>query len=278
MMTALSAAVLSAAAALATIAAAPASAAVGDWGQGQRASARLVASGIDADGTLRAGVEIVLPAGSETYWRTPGDAGVAPVVDLAGSTNIGAVRVRYPVPTRLDDGYSVTNVYYDRVVFLIDAPVTDPAKPVDLKLSLDLGVCDKVCVPDAVTASLHVPADRSDPEARKILAAVEPLIPGRGRARRVRHRHGRAYRRQGLEAGGEGHRRLSPTPTRPSSSPKGRKGGSRPRLSYKGEEAGKAVYTFAFSRLGSPVPVAGAPLRFTIRSGARAIEQAIALP
>ena len=59
---------------------APASAAVGDWGQGARAKVRLIASGVGSDGKLAAGIEIVLPSGWHTYWRSPGDAGIAPLI------------------------------------------------------------------------------------------------------------------------------------------------------------------------------------------------------
>ena len=45
-----------------------------------------------------AGVEITLAEGWKTYWRTPGDAGVPPLFDWTGSTNVAAIKVRYPAP------------------------------------------------------------------------------------------------------------------------------------------------------------------------------------
>src|SRR5262245_61665352 len=45
-----------------------------------------------------AGVEVKLADGWKTYWRMPGDAGVPPNFDWAGSTNIGSITVRYPAP------------------------------------------------------------------------------------------------------------------------------------------------------------------------------------
>ena len=45
-----------------------------------------------------AGVEITLAEGWKTYWRTPGDAGVPPAFDWTGSTNVAAIKVRYPAP------------------------------------------------------------------------------------------------------------------------------------------------------------------------------------
>jgi suppressor for copper-sensitivity B len=256
---------------------APALAAVGDWGHGQQATARLVAAGIGADGKLQAGVEIALPQGWETYWRTPGDAGVAPHLDFAGSTNIGEPEVRFPVPARLDDGFSVVNVYYDRVVFLIDAPVTDPSQPVDLHLTLDLGVCDQICIPDQVSASVHVPADRSDPEAARILSAVAPTVPGAPvpgvfALDAVTRTGGKESKPEFKVTG------VVPDADKAEVFAEGPEGWFATTPKYEGEADGKAAYAIAFSRLGSPIAVAGATLRFTIRSGDRAIEQMVTLP
>jgi len=46
---------------------------------------------------------------------------------------------------------------------------------------------------------------------------------------------------------------------------------------FQPDAAGKASYLVKFSRLGSPVPVAGARFRVTIASGGRAIDQTLAL-
>src|SRR5262245_28532851 len=75
------------AAALAALAA-PSEAAVGEWVGGDHARVRLVAAGVDAAGNLSAGIEIELDSGWHTYWRSPGDAGMAPAIDFAGSLNI----------------------------------------------------------------------------------------------------------------------------------------------------------------------------------------------
>src|SRR3954470_19748409 len=57
---------------------APAQAAVGPWISDGKARIRLLAAGIDASGQLRGGVEIALDPGWHTYWRSPGDSGIAP--------------------------------------------------------------------------------------------------------------------------------------------------------------------------------------------------------
>jgi suppressor for copper-sensitivity B len=252
-----------------------ASAAVGDWGRGQRAEVRLIASGIGADGKLAAGIEIVLPQGWKTYWRSPGDAGVVPVIDFSQSKNLGPAEIGFPVPERSDDGFSVTNVYHDRVVLPLIAAVTDPAKPIEISAKLTIGVCDEICVPDEVTAELTIPPGENDSAAADMLAVARALVPGPGApgvfALEKVTREGGTDNRPVFRFEGKvpdaAHAQVfvevadwaSYTPDLVSS------------------DGGKAVYTVEFSRRGSAVPIAGAKFRVTILSAGRAIDQTIGL-
>ena len=47
---------------------------------------------------LRAGIEIRLDPGWKTYWRYPGDSGVPPTLDFAGSKNVKSVTALWPAP------------------------------------------------------------------------------------------------------------------------------------------------------------------------------------
>lgn len=158
---------------------ASAGAAIGNWAGEGNAKVRLVAAGVDGAGRLAAGIEIILEPGWKTYWRTPGDAGVAPITDFAASSNIsGPVEVAFPVPHRLDDGYAVTNVYEDRVVFPLSASVVDPAFATTLVLALDIGVCAEICIPEHYDLRLAVAPDESDIVAEAILAEARTTLPG----------------------------------------------------------------------------------------------------
>src|SRR5438045_7186678 len=72
---------LAVAVAAAGLLALPASGAISDWSNGSKARMRVLAAGVGEDGKLSAAIEIILPKGWETYWRFPGDAGIAPSVD-----------------------------------------------------------------------------------------------------------------------------------------------------------------------------------------------------
>jgi suppressor for copper-sensitivity B len=260
----------------AALAAVPAAAAVGDWAAGSKARARLLAAGVGADGHLSAAVEILLPPGWKTYWRYPGDAGIAPTFDFSASRNIGPVEIGFPPPHRLDDGYTITNVYTDRVVLPVSAAVTDPGRAVDLVMSLDLGVCEQVCVPDHVAARLLVPAGMSDAVAARTIAEARDAlpsaaVPGELAVDRVVRDGGTDKRpvfRVELTAPDAANATVfveGPSDWFPDAA----------RLvEAKGD---KATFTVKVDRLVAKTAIAGASLRFTVLAGGRAVEQAVTL-
>jgi DsbC/DsbD-like thiol-disulfide interchange protein len=88
---------------------------VSAWDADIHSAARLIAGSIvkTADAAyLRAGVEIRLDPGWKTYWRDPGDSGVPPTLDFAGSENVKAVIVLWPAPERFPDGAGGHSIGY----------------------------------------------------------------------------------------------------------------------------------------------------------------------
>src|ERR1700730_2240676 len=92
---------------------------VSPWDGDARSSTRLIAGARPSGqgGPLRAGIEIRLSRGWHTYWRYPGDAGVPPRFDFAGSQNVKGVEVLWPAPRRLPEA-RLTALGYDRDVIL----------------------------------------------------------------------------------------------------------------------------------------------------------------
>ena len=105
---------------------------------------------------VRAGVEVRLKAGWHTYWRYPGDAGVPPRFDFAGSDNVKAVTVLWPAPQRIPEQGLVAIGYVRDVIWPLAIVPQNPAKPVTLRLKLDYAVCEKLCVPAEGNAELMV--------------------------------------------------------------------------------------------------------------------------
>ncbi len=77
------------------------------WEGELHAAARLIGGSAVNSGEgmlLRAGLEIRLDPGWKTYWRYPGDSGVPPTLDFAGSENVKSVTALWPAPQRFSDG------------------------------------------------------------------------------------------------------------------------------------------------------------------------------
>lgn len=124
---------------------------------------------------MRAGIEIRLDPGWKTYWRYPGDSGVPPTFDFAGSQNVKSAAVQWPAPERFPDGaggYSIG--YVGDVVLPLKVTPADVSQPLLLHMTLKYAVCGTLCVP--AEASLQLPlTGKSADEA--ILDSAERQVP-----------------------------------------------------------------------------------------------------
>ena len=248
----------------------------GAWGEGTKAEVRLLAAGINADGALDAAIEIVMPKGWHTYWRTPGDAGIAPVFDFSTSQNVGEVHVQFPVPERYDDGVSVSNVYKDRVVLPLTVPVLDRARPVTLAVAVDLGVCADICVPDAAQTTLTLDPSESDPVAAALIAEARSRLPGKPMP-------GELAVEAVVRDGGTDKRPIfrvtasTPNAVATDIFVEGPADWAPYSPELAASATGEGTWTAKFSRIGAKTPLAGAALRVTLVAGGRAVEQTVPL-
>jgi DsbC/DsbD-like thiol-disulfide interchange protein len=147
------------------------------WDGDARASVRLIAGGPPQarNAPLRAGVEVKLAPGWKTYWRYPGDSGVPPRFDFAGSDNVKSVTIGWPAPHRFTDESGSSIGYKTEVIFPLRIMPQDPARPVRLHLNLDYAVCEKLCVPAEGSAELAL--DGAASRFADALAAAEATVP-----------------------------------------------------------------------------------------------------
>jgi DsbC/DsbD-like thiol-disulfide interchange protein len=158
------------------------------WIDGYNSKSRLIAANSAGKPLIMAGFEVAMAPGWKTYWRNPGDAGgVPPHIDWAASTNVAAVKVLFPAPTRLKDASGDSIGYKSSVVFPLEVTPKDATKPVDLKLAIEFGVCREICVPAEAKIEFSVPATGvkgSDQAAFEQLAASLAAVPRRTPERR----------------------------------------------------------------------------------------------
>ena len=107
------------------------------------------------EGVLYA-LSIDLAPGWHTYWHDPGEVGVAPRFDWAGSWGIEEIAILWPQPEQLlENGYKV-NGYHGLVILpmIINGPNPQP------KLVLDYAICDEICIPlQATITTVKRPTD-----------------------------------------------------------------------------------------------------------------------
>ena len=147
------------------------------WSPAAQSQLRLLLAAPEA-GRIDGGIEIVLDPGWYTYWRSPGEAGVPPVFDFSGSENVADVQVLYPAPERYDDGFSISLIYRDEVVFPLVVTPVDATRAVTLNLAARYGVCRDVCIPTEAAATLtQPPSPPPDPLADARLQSFSARVP-----------------------------------------------------------------------------------------------------
>lgn len=158
-----------------------------DWtGDPEMAEARLIAAvvGTDDIDELPLGLEFRMAPGWKIYWRTPGEAGLAPTLDFTSSPNPVDASIDWPAPHRFD-AFGFDNYGYETHVVL---PLTVrghfPGSFVQLSARLEALVCADICVPLEDTLTLNLPNGPATPSshARMIAEyrAVVPRLPGDG--------------------------------------------------------------------------------------------------
>ncbi|MGE0564011.1 MAG: protein-disulfide reductase DsbD domain-containing protein [Pseudolabrys sp.] len=146
------------------------------WAQDLHSAVRLIAgSGTTDAGQLRAGVEIKMKPGWKTYWRYPGDAGVPPRFDFSGSTNLATAKVLWPAPHVFTDESGKSIGYKDGILFPLSVTPRQQGKPVTVKLKIDYGVCEKLCVPAQGEVSITLDGKTRANDA--LLNAAEAKVP-----------------------------------------------------------------------------------------------------
>lgn len=126
-----------------------------------------------------AGLTIRLAPGWKTYWRVPGEAGIPPVFNWSGSSNVAAVRVHFPVPIVFEQGGIRGIGYIGQVTFPLNVRTRDASAPVRLRGEIDIGVCEEVCVPVTLQVRAELPVQESLDHALAAVLEDRPESGGR---------------------------------------------------------------------------------------------------
>ena len=155
-----------------TFAASPALAGATLWQEiAPGVKARLISSDTLVDGRTLAGLELVLPAGTKTYWRIPGETGIPTEFDFAASSGIAAPTVHWPFPEIDTSQGFMDYVYHGTVVLPVEFEAGIGGTILDAAVTL--GICSDICVPAA--AKFTLPLSFGAPDAAQSIRLDQAL-------------------------------------------------------------------------------------------------------
>lgn len=141
--------------------------------------ASLITGWRQADGSHMAGIRLKLADGWHTYWRAPGDAGIPPTFDMAGSSNFKAAQVIWPRPEVYEQNGYRSIVYHDQVVLPLQIMPKSKGRDITLSATIDIGVCKDICVPQTLRISAVLPAADKKRDSRIVASLAERAYSGK---------------------------------------------------------------------------------------------------
>ncbi|MCA0962726.1 protein-disulfide reductase DsbD domain-containing protein [Salipiger bermudensis] len=132
-----------------------------------------------------AALHLSLAPGWKTYWRAPGDAGIPPSFDWAGSENAGGIDVLWPTPHVFWQSGMRSVGYKDELVLpLRITPRGDG--PIALRTEMQLGLCKDICLPHTLRINATLPEGGApDPRIAAAMASA-PFSEAEASVRAVR--------------------------------------------------------------------------------------------
>lgn len=120
------------------------------------------------------GLDVMLKDDWYTYWRMPGDSGLAPVISIDGSENVKDLQIKWPTPTRIITADMHSFGYKNHVLFPMTLIPETPGQDVTLKMKMDYMICHEVCIPQTIELERKFAA--REPVATDDAPAIEAAI------------------------------------------------------------------------------------------------------
>lgn len=156
----------------------------------ERVTATLIAErpAVAPGESIWVGLKLEMAEGWHTYWRNPGDSGLATMVDWQLPNGIAAGPIQWPVPERQPYGTLMNFGYSDEVTLLVRVSVAADAPIGNAMLSARSTwlVCAEICIPEDGAFSIPLTVDPSAAMASTldgahlmaIAAALPEPVPG----------------------------------------------------------------------------------------------------
>jgi suppressor for copper-sensitivity B len=165
-----------------TTALSPALAATSLAYQSERITARLITAENAVHpnaGTVSAALQVELADGWKTYWEAPGSVGYPPDLNWDGAANVASSDLLFPAPTRFE-AFDIENYGYAKAVtFPIQLMLDQAGGAAVLNVSVNLLVCEVLCIPEMFNLSVTLLAGESgiDTASAQAIAEAAASVP-----------------------------------------------------------------------------------------------------
>ena len=131
--------------------------------------------------TVWAGVDMKMDAGWHTYWKNPGDSGIATTIKWDLPPGVTAGEIQWPLPEKLPPAEVTTYGYENEVMLLVPLTFATnlPPGPLNLKADVAWLECQDQCVPGKtnVEATLNVGSETANSAATPLIQSWKSKTP-----------------------------------------------------------------------------------------------------
>lgn len=121
------------------------------------------ADGVDVGKTVWLGLQLTHQPGWHTYWKNPGDAGLATALQWTLPAGLQAGEIAWPLPIKIRVGSLANYGYENQLLLPVPLTITAAFKPlagenaINIKLKANWLVCKEECVPEEGEFALQLP-------------------------------------------------------------------------------------------------------------------------
>ena len=141
--------------------------------------------------TIWAGVDMKMEPGWHTYWKNPGEAGMATKIQWQLPPGVTAGEIQWPLPEKLPPAEVTTYGYKNEVVLLVPLKLAADLKPgpLDLKANVSWLECKEECVPGSasVEATLNIGSETKISADAATIESWKSKMPQTGNSFHFKH-------------------------------------------------------------------------------------------
>ena len=120
---------------------------------------------VEAGGTLTLALRLTADEHWHTYWKNPGDSGLATQIDWTLPEGFEAGPIQWPAPARIDVGPLANYGYDGEVLLLTDIRVpADAPGLIPIRAKASWLVCEEICIPGDANFTLMLAAGPATPD------------------------------------------------------------------------------------------------------------------